>query len=138
MQMVASLAITYRLVGWYISGPVAKLPFEPAWLLKKLAHRGLDSPAANDCAFVRPPSSLVLHAVVVWDLSSADLLLPACHALTWSLPQCLSWTGVAAGVHPHAVPDGAETHNRHAPEPGAVQAHAGAGRVSHLRCLSRC
>ena len=31
---------------------VAKLPFEPFSLLAKLAHRGLESPAANDCSVV--------------------------------------------------------------------------------------
>ena len=31
---------------------VGKLPFEPFSLLAKLAHRGLESPAANDCSVV--------------------------------------------------------------------------------------
>ena len=34
---------------------VAKLPFEPFTLLAKIAHRGLDSPAANDCSVVSDP-----------------------------------------------------------------------------------
>jgi len=31
---------------------VAKLPFEPFTLLAKLAHRGITSPAVNDCSVV--------------------------------------------------------------------------------------
>ena len=34
---------------------VAKLPFEPFTLLAKIAHRGLDSPAAYDCSVVSVP-----------------------------------------------------------------------------------
>ena len=31
---------------------MAKLPFEPFTLLAKIAHRGLESPAADDCSVV--------------------------------------------------------------------------------------
>ncbi len=36
----------------YSNEVVAKLPFEPHWMLAKVAHRGLKLPEANDCAVV--------------------------------------------------------------------------------------
>lgn len=36
----------------YYGHTVAKLPFEPFSLLTKITHRGLISPAPNDCALV--------------------------------------------------------------------------------------
>lgn len=37
----------------YFGKSVAVLPFEPASVFRMLAHRGLDSPAANECGMVR-------------------------------------------------------------------------------------
>lgn len=34
---------------------LAKLPFEPPSLIRKLSQRNLKSPAVDDCAFVSPP-----------------------------------------------------------------------------------
>lgn len=36
----------------YSNQVVAKLPFEPNWVVAKVAHRGLKIPGANDCAVV--------------------------------------------------------------------------------------
>lgn len=36
----------------YSNQVVAKLPFEPHWILAKVAHRGLKIPNPNDCAVV--------------------------------------------------------------------------------------
>ena len=42
---------------------MAKLPFEPPPLVRKLSQRGLDSPNVDDCAFVSPkfPSLAMLE-----------------------------------------------------------------------------
>lgn len=47
------LTVNARVMSHRYGGHVvAKLPFEPFSLLAKLAHRGLESPAANDCSVV--------------------------------------------------------------------------------------
>ncbi len=45
---IADLSLLCR----YSNQVVAKLPFEPHWMLAKVAHRGLKLPEANDCAVV--------------------------------------------------------------------------------------
>ena len=48
----------------YSNQVVAKLPFEPHWILAKVAHRGLKFPEANDCAVVRSSILCVMSASV--------------------------------------------------------------------------
>ncbi|KAK9815078.1 hypothetical protein WJX73_007071 [Symbiochloris irregularis] len=66
--MIFTVYRALNLAFWAKS--IAKLPFEPASFLRMLAHRGLESPAANDCSMafvlalcqlgIRPNLSLAL------------------------------------------------------------------------------
>ncbi len=50
----------------YSNQVVAKLPFEPHWMLAKVAHRGLKFPEANDCAVVCCMIEYMSHSVAAW------------------------------------------------------------------------
>lgn len=47
---VGAVAMYFILAKLYSNQVVAKLPFEPNWVIAKVAHRGLKIPGANDCA----------------------------------------------------------------------------------------
>lgn len=47
---LGAVGMYFILARLYSNQVVAKLPFEPHWLLAKVAHRGLKFPEANDCA----------------------------------------------------------------------------------------
>ncbi|CAK0748240.1 hypothetical protein CVIRNUC_001824 [Coccomyxa viridis] len=93
------LLVLFRMTGkWYGGHVVGKLPFEPFSLLAKLAHRGLESPAANDCsvafiyalcqAGIRPNVAKFLD----WGLSRTMTEMSAIGAQDWANPQAAGKT----------------------------------------------
>ena len=51
--MMVSLFVMYKVVGRYIHGSVATLPFEPVKFVRNVSQRGLEDPELTDCAYVR-------------------------------------------------------------------------------------
>ena len=56
--MMISLMVMYKVVGRFIHGSVATLPFEPVKIVRNVSQRGLDNPELTDCAYVRLLHSL--------------------------------------------------------------------------------
>lgn len=54
MMMVAflSMAVMFALNKFYSGKIVAKLPFEPIWMFKSLAHRGIEGDDFTDCGYI--------------------------------------------------------------------------------------
>jgi len=50
VSVVGAVGMFFILNRLYSGQVIAKLPFEAAWPVSKVAHRTLDNPVANDCA----------------------------------------------------------------------------------------
>ena len=57
MLWTVPLIVLLLLDARYTNKVVAKVPFQPFALMRKMVHRGLDDPEVDDCALVSPTAA---------------------------------------------------------------------------------
>ena len=71
MPWMVPLIVLLLLRARYTNKVVAKVPFQPPALMRKMVHRGLDDPEVDDCA-------LVSHTAPALDSDSQPAMAHCC------------------------------------------------------------